>query len=361
MFSELRCVMLWFSDMGEVQEGLESAFAAAESSSGVAQPAPGALRRWFQGALQQVHEGDWGIYPRGHYVTLVCPDAAIEVQSEREEIIYRQQAFRVAQVMCCCTRTLPMAAPGRCQPFPFRWLCVNVHCPSSVKRPFNADARQGVLEGLLALGHGGTSPMLVGGDLNFSLFALRAGLQEAGVPEQKTFIAMSRDNKPLHGDLAVALGGLVALKENSDMGKSFGGLSDNHDLVLVPLARVGSGVASQMVPSAAVGARSASAAQRGQDPPPKSAGALRASAAQPGQEPREEPRERRGEGKRSLPPPPPAAQLRLRPPPPTAPQPPAGAGVTWLRSPGPSGGGNRWQARSQRSTTWVPKHELVSP
>ncbi len=111
------------------------------------------------------------------------------------------------------------------------------------------------------------------------------------------------------------------------MGKSFGGLSDNHDLVLVPLARVGSGVASQMVPSAAVGARSASAAQRGQDPPPKSAGALRASAAQPGQEPREEPRERRGEGKRSLPPPPPAAQLRLRPPPPTAPQPPAGAGV----------------------------------
>ncbi len=45
VFSELRCVMLWLSEMGEVQEGLESAFAAAEVASGVAQPAPRALRR----------------------------------------------------------------------------------------------------------------------------------------------------------------------------------------------------------------------------------------------------------------------------------------------------------------------------
>ncbi len=56
-FVELRCDMLCLSELGEVQEGLESAFAEAEFSSGVAQP-----------ALQEVHEGDWGIYPRGHYM-----------------------------------------------------------------------------------------------------------------------------------------------------------------------------------------------------------------------------------------------------------------------------------------------------
>ena len=48
-FSELRCDVLCLSEMGEVQVGLESAFAKAERiSSGVAQPAPGSLRRWFE-------------------------------------------------------------------------------------------------------------------------------------------------------------------------------------------------------------------------------------------------------------------------------------------------------------------------
>ena len=71
VFSELRCDVLCLSEMGEVQVGLESAFARAEIiSSGVAQPAPGSLRRWFEGALQEVQAGDWGINPRGHYVTL---------------------------------------------------------------------------------------------------------------------------------------------------------------------------------------------------------------------------------------------------------------------------------------------------
>ncbi len=171
-FAELRCDMLCLSEMGEVQEGLESAFAAAESSSGVAQPAPGALRRWFQGALQEVHEGDWGIYPRGHYVTLVCPDATIEVQSEWEE------------------------------------LCV--------------------------LSQNGNTPMGAGGDLNFSLFALRAGLQEAGLR--------------LHGDRQ----GLQSKPSAADERRS--------------------------------GAWRASAAQRGQDPPSKAPGSARASAAQPGQD-----------------------------------------------------------------------------
>ncbi len=252
VFSELHCDMLCLSEMGEVQEGLESAFAEAEFSSGVAQPAPGALRRWFQGALQEVHAGDWGIYPRGHYVTLVRPDAAIEVESEWEENVYRQHAFRVAQVMRCCTRTVPVVAGGApqpAQPFPFRWLCVNVHCPSSKGRPYGPEARQGVLQSLVALSQNGTAPMVVGGDLNFSLFALRAGLQEAGLPPKETFITKSHEvNKILHGDLAVALGGLVAIREDSDIGKSFGGLSDAHDLVLVPLVRVGSGRPSQIVP-----------------------------------------------------------------------------------------------------------------
>ena len=55
VFSELRCDVLCLSEMGEVQVGLESAFARAErKTSGVAQPAPGSLRRWFEGALQEV-------------------------------------------------------------------------------------------------------------------------------------------------------------------------------------------------------------------------------------------------------------------------------------------------------------------
>ena len=102
-FSELRCDVLCLSEMGEVQVGLESAFARAEIiSSGVAQPAPGSLRRWFEGALQEVQAGDWGIYPRGHYVTLVRPDAGIEVDKEEEVNIYPAQDFRVAQVLRCC-------------------------------------------------------------------------------------------------------------------------------------------------------------------------------------------------------------------------------------------------------------------
>ena len=70
------------SEMGEGQVGLEGAFAEAERrSSGVAQPAPGALRRWFGEALQEVQEGEWGIYPRGHYVSLVRPDEAFALDS----------------------------------------------------------------------------------------------------------------------------------------------------------------------------------------------------------------------------------------------------------------------------------------
>ena len=224
VFSELRCDVLCLSEMGEVQVGLESAFAEAESiSSGVAQPAPGSLRRWFEGALQEVQAGDWGIYPRGHYVTLVRPDAGIEVEKEEEVNIYPAQAFRVAQVLRCRTRTVPVVecgAPQPAQPFSVRWLCTNVHCPASKKRRYTRAARQGVLDNLVALTDGGTTPMLMGGDLNFGLVGLKSGLQQAGAPENKTFIAKSREKKFRHGDLAVALGGLVAMQENSEMGAS---------------------------------------------------------------------------------------------------------------------------------------------
>ncbi len=192
----------WFCDMGEVQEGLESAFAAAEVPSGVAQPALGALR---------------------------C------------------------------------------------WLCVNVHCPSSKGQPYGLVARQGVLS------QNGNTRMGVGGDVNFLLLALRAGLPEADLR--------------LHGDLAVALDGLVGIQEDSDIVKPLGGVSDAHDLVLVPLVRLGSGVPSQMVPlatarrprqshrwKASPEAWRASAAQRGKDPLSKAPRSAYASAAQPGQE-----------------------------------------------------------------------------
>ena len=321
-FSELRCDVLCLSEMGEVQVGLESAFAEAESnSSGVAQPAPGSLRRWFEGALQEVQAGDWGIYPRGHYVTLVRPDAGIEVEGESEVNIYPHQDFRVAQVLRCRTRTVPVVASGApqpAQPFSFRWLCANVHCPSSKKRPYTSNARQGVLNGLVALSDGGTTPMVVGGDLNLGLVGLQVGLVNAGLPAKTAFIAKSREKNFKHGDLAVALGGLVALQENSDMGASFGDVSDAHDVVLVPLARVGSGVPSQKVSSASAG-------QPGQglqlEPP-----AASAIAAQPGQEPRPPtPQPPPAAGKApaaaassAAPPPPPAEQLAQQPPPPPA-------------------------------------------
>ena len=113
VFSELRCDVLCLSEMGEVQVGLESAFARAErKTSGGEQPAPGSLRRWFEGALQEVQAGDWGIYPRGHYVTLVRPDAGIEVEKEEEVNIYPAQDFRVAQVLRCFTRTVPVVKCG---------------------------------------------------------------------------------------------------------------------------------------------------------------------------------------------------------------------------------------------------------
>ena len=125
--------------------------------------------------------------------------------------------------------------------------------------------------------------MGVGGDVNFLLLALRAGLPEADLR--------------LHGDLAVALDGLVGIQEDSDIVKPLGGVSDAHDLVLVPLVRLGSGVPSQMVPlatarrprqshrwKASPEAWRASAAQRGKDPLSKAPRSAYASAAQPGQE-----------------------------------------------------------------------------
>ena len=134
-FSELRCDVLCLSEMGEVQVGLESAFARAErKTSGVAQPAPGSLRRWFEGALQEVQAGDWGIYPRGHYVTLVRPDAGIEVEKEEEVNIYPAQDFRVAQVLHCRTKTVPVVesgVPQPAQPFPFRARMCIVRRPRS--------------------------------------------------------------------------------------------------------------------------------------------------------------------------------------------------------------------------------------
>ncbi len=86
------------------------------------------------------------------------------------------------------------------------------------------------------LSQNGNTPMGAGGDLNFSLFALRAGLQEAGLR--------------LHGDRQ----GLQSKPPAADERRS--------------------------------GAWRASAAQRGQDPPSKAPGSARASAAQPGQEKR---------------------------------------------------------------------------
>ena len=179
VFSELHCDVLCLSEMGEVQVGLESAFARAErkqrergtsieqrvkkkaagtrtrraardedqialelaeaesrrealeegaaaapaSTAPMARtlqpepdeegmPDPGSLRRWFEGALQEVQAGDWGIYPRGHYVTLVRPDAGIEVEKEEEVNIYPAQDFRVAQVLRCFTRTVPVVKCG---------------------------------------------------------------------------------------------------------------------------------------------------------------------------------------------------------------------------------------------------------
>ena len=391
-FSELHCDMVCLCEMGEVQVGLESAFAEAERiTNGVAQPAPDSLRRWFKEALQEVHAGNWSIYPRGHYVTLVRPDSAFEVESESEVNIYRPQNFRVAQLLRCRTRTRPVVTSGALQPaepFSFRWLCVNLHCPASQKHPYREGARQGVLNGLLALCGGGTTPMVVGGDLNFGLISLQSGLHEAfrsiQQPALKTFIAKSREVHQ-HGDLAVALGGLVAVQEDSNIGKTFGGISDKHDMVLVPLARVGSGVLSQMVSSATAGqpgqrlqskvpavaerhsgSSSARAAQRGQDLPLRSAGAAHASTARPGQEPRKEPREQREVGKLAPPPPPPtrappppspAEQLAQQPlPPPPTPQPPVGAGTAGTtKQPPPPAAPAEEPARTPRSSPPTPQ------
>ena len=190
-------------------------------------------------------------------------------KNESEVNIYPWQDFRVAQVLRCRTRTVPVVASGApqpAQPFSFRWLCTNVHCPASKKRPYTWEARQGVLDGLVKLSGGGTCPMVVGGDLNFGVVGLRVGLQNAGVPVQETFIAKSRENNFKHGDLAVALGGLVAMQENSDMGASFDDLSDG-------------GVPWQMVPSASAGQLVQQpppppTEQLAQQPPPSPAGQL---------------------------------------------------------------------------------------
>ena len=45
-------------------------------------------------------------------MTLVRPDAGIEVEKEEEVNIYPAQDFRVAQVLRCFTRTVPVVKCG---------------------------------------------------------------------------------------------------------------------------------------------------------------------------------------------------------------------------------------------------------
>ena len=79
-----------------------------------------------------------------------------------------------------------------------------------------------MLNGLAALCSGGNNPMVVGGDLNFGILGLQQGLKEsfgtAAELGQKTYIPKSHEDNFLHGDLAVVVGGLVAMQENSGMG-----------------------------------------------------------------------------------------------------------------------------------------------
>ena len=113
------------------------------------------------------------------------------------------------------------------------------HSPSSRSCPLNLSRKRTILQTLLKHAHstsGAEQPAIVfGGDYNcteMNILKSLARLAEEGFRVRMPYLCTSGPI-PRHGDLAM-LWNCVAIQENSGFGKSFKGISDNHDVVLVP-------------------------------------------------------------------------------------------------------------------------------
>ena len=129
---------------------------------------------------------------------------------------------------------------------------IHCHAPSSQKRSLTNTGRLHYISAFHKASNG--DRFIWGGDFNIGPAQLTALMESidsryttqecedssAAQPESMRFV-YSHPIRCLHGDIAVIYG-LCAVQENSKVGKSYEGASDNHDLVIAKVfATVGSG------------------------------------------------------------------------------------------------------------------------
>ena len=194
------------------------------------------------------------MYNYGHYVSLVNPSRVKVEHYKLVDGFYPGQAERCFQHFRV-----------RVEKDDDLVSIIHCHAPSSQKRNLTNAGRLHYISALHKASNG--DRFIWGGDFNIEPVKLSALMEKldcryttqesedssAAQPESMRFV-YSNPNKFMHGDMAVTYG-LCGVQQNSEVGKSYGGASDNHDLVI---ARVfGTGDSNDATPPGSTVANSA--------------------------------------------------------------------------------------------------------
>ena len=239
IFFEENCDMLCLSELGEIEEGLDDALpkgtleffqnlwleasinedlsqCSESRTSSAAQPADMKLSKIT-------------VLCDSHYATLIRDDKLVVERREYISNFVSTQPYRGFQKII----VRPVMSPDTIT-------VLHCHSPSSSKRLLTMNTKRLVVHEL----HKHSGPRAIwGGDLNITqvqLSALTKDFHSTAASSalnqqiQGLQIVFSHTLAFKPGDLAVVLG-MVAFQENSTVGRSHGGVSDAHDLVLVPV------------------------------------------------------------------------------------------------------------------------------
>ena len=240
--------ILCLSELGELGKGI-----------GTKLP-EGNVIAWIRRLLADSAASPVHIYADEHYATLVL--------SDRVEVLeYRVIRDFVQTQRDRCFQHFRVRTSDRDEPISI----VNCHAPSSKKRKLRVDMRRRYFAAFHEACAG--SPFIWGGDFNTGLIQLMTFL--AGIDDRYTQdssaaqpgslqTVFSHPLKFKHGDLAVTFG-LCSVQVNSEIGFSFNGTSDAHDVVV---AKVFGNARSAAQP-----ARQENAGNEG-TPPPQQSSAL---------------------------------------------------------------------------------------
>ena len=240
--------ILCLSELGELGKGI-----------GTKLP-EGNVIAWIRRLLADSAVSPVAIYADEHYATLVLSDRVDVLEYRVIRDFVQTQRDR-------CFQHFRVRTSDRDEPISI----VNCHAPSSKKRKLTVDMRRRYFAAFHEVCAG--SPFIWGGDFNtglIQLMTLLAGIDDRydldSNPAQPGSLqtVFSHPLKFKHGDFAVTFG-LCSVQVNSEIGVSFNGTSDAHDVVV---AKVFGNTRSAAQP-----ARQEDAGNEG-TPPPQQSSAL---------------------------------------------------------------------------------------